>query len=174
MRATILAALLAAPLLAAPLAAQGQTSEDPCATVPADSKQRIDGKKSGSSHVSAFPTSFAGDGCDMLVVDVTIPAGNHVTMEGGVERGSIPTSSCEEWSQATRWYRKSGGKHQLIGEKRSAGTAGSDACSMEQHVHEADATAQTTFRIAVSSLWSGGPLRVRTGAAVRPLSAASH
>ncbi len=167
------AAMLAVALLAVPLAAGAQTS-DPCATVPPDSRQRIDGKKSGSAHTSALPSSFAGDGCDMLVADITVPAGYHVSMEGGVERGSIPTSSCETWRLTTRWYRKSGGKYEPVGGKVSSGSPGSDVCAMETHVQEAEVRSQTTFRIAVSSLWPGGPVRVRTGASVRPLTTATH
>ena len=166
--------VLAAMLLAIPPAVQAQSSTDPCATVPPDSKQRIDGRKSGSFHVSGLPASFAGDGCDMLLTDVTIPAGYRVTMEGGVEARSIPASTCEEWRLVTRWYRKSGGKYEPIGGKSTTGVTGANACTMDRHVQEADAVAQTTFRIAVSSLWPGGEIRVRTSASVRPLSTASQ
>jgi hypothetical protein len=169
MRAT----MLALALLAAPVAAGAQTSADPCATVPPDSRQRIDGKKSGSASTSGLPSSFADDGCDMLVADITVPAGYRVSIEGGVERGSIPTSSCEEWRLTTRWFRKSGGKYEPIGGKVSSGSPGSDVCTMERHVQDAEVRAQTTFRIAVSSLW-GGPVRVWTSASVRPLSTATH
>jgi hypothetical protein len=74
----------------------------------------------------------------------------------------------------TRWFRKSGGKYEPIGGKASSGTPGSDVCAMERHVQEAEVHAQTTFRIAVSSLKPGGPLRVWTAASVRPLSTATH
>jgi hypothetical protein len=171
MRATI---LLAAVILAAPAAAQGQRS-DPCATAPADVKQRIDGKKSASAQASAAPASFIGDGCDMLVVDVTVPAGYEVALEGAPDRGAIPASSCEQWRLVTRWFTKSGGKYEPIGGKTSTGTTSTTgACIMERHVQEADATAPTTFRIAVISHWGARFAAVRTYASVRPLSSATH
>ena len=167
--------ILAVALLAVPASAGGQSrAEDPCAAAQPDNRQKVDGRKSTSAHVSGLLTSVSGDGCDMLLTDVTVPAGYRVMLEGGVEGGTAPGHACEQWRLITRWFRKRGGTYEPIGGKSTIGTSGPRACIMEHHVQEADVTAQTTFRIAVASLWPDGPMRVRTSASVSPLATGSH
>ena len=102
--------ILAVALLAVPASAGGQSrAEDPCAAAQPDNRQKVDGRKSTSAHVSGLLTSVSGDGCDMLLTDVTVPAGYRVMLEGGVEGGTAPGHACEQWRLITRWFQKRGG-----------------------------------------------------------------